>query len=182
MVLKGKKVILRPIRLSDAPRFVKWLNDTGITKFLQRRKRLTLKQEKKWISEALRSKSQKSFIIETSSGVCVGCTGLALNLDHHRATFGIFIGEKNYWNQGLGSEAARLVLGYGFGKLKLHRIELGVLEYNPRAMKVYKRLGFKKEGVRRDHILYSGKYYDDIHMGLLKQEWEKLNKKKLLTK
>ena len=122
----------------------------------------------------MKSKSNINFAIETKEGIHVGSVSLeGVSLDHHRATFGIFIGDKNYWNQGMGSEAARLIIDYGFKKLKLHRIELGVLEYNPRAIKVYKRLGFKREGVKKEHILFQGKYYDDVHMGLLKSEWKK---------
>ncbi len=173
MILKGQKVILRPLRLSDAPRFVKWLNDPNIQKFLQTRRHLTLRDEKKWIRDALKSKQLKSFSIETKEGIHIGSVGLDnINIDHKRAVFGIFIGDKHYWNQGLGSEAARLILNYGFNKLKLHRIELGVLKYNSRAIKVYKRLGFKMEGVRRQHIRFKGKYYDDYHMSILEKEWK----------
>jgi RimJ/RimL family protein N-acetyltransferase len=173
MILKGKKVILRPVRISDARRFVKWLNDENIYKFLQTRKRLTLNDEKKWIKNELKLKPNKNFAIETVEGLHIGSTGLKINYDHNRAIFGIFIGEKKYWNQGLGSEAARLIIEYGFGKLKLHRIELGVLSYNPRAIKVYKRLGFKLEGCKRDYIKFKGKYYDDFNMSMLEKEWKK---------
>jgi RimJ/RimL family protein N-acetyltransferase len=176
MILKGKKVILRPIQMSDAPRFVKWLNDPEVHKFLQTRRRLTLPFERKYLHNSLKSKSHVNLAIGTKDGKHVGSVSLEnINTDHNRATFGIFIGDKKYWNQGLGSEAGRLIINYGFRKLKLHRIELGVLEYNPRAMKVYKHLGFKKEGVKREHILFKGKYYDDIHMGLLRKEWLKNN-------
>jgi hypothetical protein len=58
----------------------------------------------------------------------------------------------------------------------LHRIELDVYEYNPRAIKVYKRLGFKQEGIKREHNLYKGNYYDTLHMGLLKKEWKQIKK------
>ncbi len=164
--------MLRPIQMSDAGRFVKWLNDPSIHKFLQTRKHLTLSEEKKWIKSAIKSKSHKNFAIETLNGTHIGSTSLEVNFDHSRAVFGIFIGEKKYWNQGLGSEAAKLIIDYGFKELKLHRIELGVLEYNPRAIKVYKRLGFKDEGIKRDFIKFKGNYYNDYHMSILDKEWK----------
>lgn len=174
MIIKGEKVILRPIKMSDAPHFVKWLNNPEVHKFLQTRRHLSLAFERKYLRKSLKSKSNINLAIETKDGTHIGSVGLEnINKDHNRATFGIFIGDKKYWNQGLGSETGRLIINYGFCKLKLHRIELGVLEYNPRAMKVYKHLGFKKEGVKREHILFKGKYYDDVHMGLLKSEWKK---------
>jgi len=165
--------------MDDAPRFVRWLNNPEIHKFLQTRRHLTLSAEKKWIKQSLKSKNRKAFSIDTKEGVHIGNVSLEnVNLDHDRATFGIFIGEKKYWNQGLGSEAGRMILDYGFRKLKLHRIELGVLEYNPRAIKVYTRLGFKMEGKQREYIKFRGKYYDDYHMAILDREWKKKNNSK----
>jgi RimJ/RimL family protein N-acetyltransferase len=158
--------------MSDAPRFVKWLNNPEIYKFLIVREHLTLVKEKKYLKNFINSKTHKNFAIETKDGIHIGSTSLEVNRYHDRAVFGIFIGEKNYWNRGLGSDAARTIINYGFGKLKLHRIELGVLEYNPRAMKVYKRLGFKLEGRKREFIKFKGKYYDDLHMSILDREWK----------
>jgi RimJ/RimL family protein N-acetyltransferase len=174
MKLKGEKVVLRPIRMSDAPRFVKWLNDPDVHKFLIVREHLTLAKEKKYLKNIINSKTHKNFAIETKEGFHIGSTSLEVNRDHNRAVFGIFIGEKKYWNHGLGTDAGRTIIDYGFKKLKLHRIELGVLEYNPRAMKVYKRLGFKLEGRKREFIKFRGKYYDDLHMSILDREWKNL--------
>ena len=176
MVLKGEKVILRPIKLSDAPRFVKWLNNPEVYKFLMIREHLTLAKEVKHLKSFIKSKTHKNFAIETKDGVHIGSASLEVSFSHSRATFGIFIGEKEYWNKGLGSEAARLIINYGFKKLGLHRIELGVLEYNPRAIKVYKRLGFKLEGRKREFIKFKGKYYDDLHMSILDREWKGIDK------
>ena len=175
MILKGEKVILRPIKVSDAPRFVKWLNNPGVYKFLIVREHFTLAKEKKYLKNLINSKTHKNFAIETKEGIHIGSVSLEVNPHHNRAVFGIFIGEKEYWNHGLGSEAGRLIIDYGFSKLKLHRIELGVLEYNPRAMKVYRRLGFKLEGRKREFIKFKGKYYDDLHMSILEREWKKIN-------
>jgi diamine N-acetyltransferase len=176
MILKGEKVILRPVKMSDAPRFVKWLNNPDIYKFLLVRENLTLAKEKKYLSSFIKSKIHKNFAIETKDGIHIGSVSLEVNSYHNRAVFGIFIGEKKYWNRGLGSDAARTIIDYGFKKLKIHRIELGVLEYNPRAMKVYKRLGFKREGRKREFVKFKGKYYDDLHMSILENEWKGIKK------
>jgi len=177
MILKGKKVILRPIKLSDAERFVKWFNDPQFNKFMSQRA-VTLQKEREWIkSLSKRKKTDLALAIETKEGVHIGSTGLhQINKENKNATLGIMIGEKSYWNKGYGSDASKTLLDYGFNKLKLHRIELDVYEYNPRAIKVYKRLGFKQEGIKREHNLYKGNYYDTLHMGLLKKEWKQIKK------
>lgn len=75
--------------------------------------------------------------------------------------------------RGLGTEAARLILGYGFEHVGLHRIELGVFAFNPRAIRVYEKVGFVREGVRRDAFRFDGEYVDDIVMAILAPEWER---------
>jgi RimJ/RimL family protein N-acetyltransferase len=174
MILKGEKVVLRPIRMDDAPRFVKWFNDPEVNKFMNYRG-ITLAFEKKHIKERQKTKSSSDlhFCIDTIDGVHIGACSLeSISKVHKRASFGIIVGEKKYWDQGLGGEAARIILGYGFKKLKLHRITLDVYSYNPRAIKVYKRLGFKIEGRKREHAFWQGKFYDAFDMGILKREWK----------
>jgi len=175
MILKGQKVILRPIRLSDAERFVKWFSDPEVNKFMNYRN-FTLAFEKQYIKNRLKTKTKNNFhfCIDTKEGIHIGSCGLEnISSIHKRATFGIIIGDKKYWNQGLGSEASRIILDYGFRKLKLHRIDLDVYAYNQRAIKVYKRLGFKLEGKKREHAYWNRKYYDAYQMSILDREWKK---------
>lgn len=164
---------MRPIKMSDAGRFVKWLNDKEVHKFLQAQNRnLTLKKEKIWIRKAVKDRINRHFAIETANREHIGAVSLEnVDLKHHRATFGIFIGDKKYWNQGLGTDAAKTIINYGFAKLKLHRIELSVMSYNPRAIRVYKKLGFKLEGKKREHVFYKSRYRDSLNMAILDREW-----------
>lgn len=180
MILKGQKVVLRPIRMSDAPRFVKWFNDPEVNRFMNYRG-LTLAFERKHIRNRLKVRVSDNlhFCIDTKEGIHIGACSLeGISKVHKRASFGIIIGDKKYWDRGLGSEAARIIIDYGFKKLKLHRITLDVYAYNPRAIKVYKRLGFKAEGIKREHAFWRGKFYDAYEMGLLDREWKKKTKQK----
>ena len=56
-------------------------------------------------------------------------------------------------------------------KLKLHRLELDVFSFNSRAIKAYKKAGFKQEGVLRDGIKDGDEYADDVLMAILEDEW-----------
>jgi RimJ/RimL family protein N-acetyltransferase len=58
------------------------------------------------------------------------------------ANFRIALASKNYFGKGFGSEATRLILTFGFESLDLHRIELEVFDFNPRAQHVYEKIGF----------------------------------------
>ena len=73
--------------------------------------------------------------------------------------------------RGLGTEAARLILGHGFEVIGLHRISLDVFAFNPRARHVYATVGFVVEGVKRDAFAFDGEYVDEIWMSILADEW-----------
>lgn len=75
-------------------------------------------------------------------------------------------------DRGLGTEATRLIVGYGFERLGLHRISLGVFSFNPRARRAYEKAGFLVEGILRDAYLSDGAWVDDIVMSILAPEWE----------
>ena len=165
--------MLRPIRMSDAPRFVKWLSDPSVNKFTTK-KPVSLKEEKAWIKSISKQKNEVNFAIDTKEGIHIGSTNFHnIFKDDKYAVFDILIGDKRYWNKGYGTEASSILIDFGFKKLKLHRIGLSVYEYNPRAVALYKKLGFKLEGRKRESVLYKKKFYDELTMGLLRSEWLK---------
>lgn len=95
--------------------------------------------------------------------------------DARSANFRILMGPSGR-DRGLGTEATRLTVGYGFEHLRLHRIELGVYAFNPRAQRTYAKVGFLVEGTRRDAFCYSGEdgeiWTDEIIMAILTAEWD----------
>ena len=115
-MLRGKKVILRPVRRSDIQYFLKWFNDLEVTQYLNMSLPMTEMAEEKFIEElgASRSQSTVMFVIEAIEGDStkpIGNTGLSnINARDHNATFGIAIGDKDYWSKGCGTEAARLII------------------------------------------------------------------------
>jgi RimJ/RimL family protein N-acetyltransferase len=89
----------------------------------------------------------------------------------------IGIGEQDFWNKGYGSDAMRLMLRYGFTELNLHRVSLNVYAYNLRGIHSYEKCGFKPEGRIREFVLRDGQRSDMLHMGILRDDWEKLDVK-----
>src|SRR5579884_3637803 len=111
-------------------------------------------------------------IVDDTSNRCVGEAVLnEWDKENESCNFRIFIGPAGQ-NRGLGSEATRLILDYAFTHLPLHRIELEVYAFNPRAQRVYEKAGFVVEGRRRDALLFDGERVDAIVMSILKPEWE----------
>lgn len=167
-------MVLRPLSLKDAPRFCKWLNDSEVTKFLNiyGQKSPTINEERKWIQKSKKDPGKICFSIDTVDGTHIGSISLSnmtgINKD---AEYGIFIGNKKYWGQGFGTEAGRLIIDYGFRKLKLHSIYLWFVAYNIRGQKSYDNLGFKKAGVLRENVYRNKCYHDAILMDILIDEY-----------
>jgi len=102
------------------------------------------------------------------SSAFVGGVGLRLELDHHRAELGYWIGVP-YWGNGYATEAARALLQYGFDELKLNRIYASHVPNNPASGKILLKLGMKPEGYLRGHILKWGEYQDLVLYGMVKE-------------
>jgi RimJ/RimL family protein N-acetyltransferase len=105
------------------------------------------------------------------TGECVGEAVLnQWDPGNGSCNFRIFIGPKGR-DRGFGTEATRLIVGYGFEHLGLHRISLEVYAFNPRARRAYEKVGFRAEGVLRESLRYNGEWIDATVMSILAPEW-----------
>ncbi|HUW45894.1 MAG TPA: GNAT family protein [Dehalococcoidia bacterium] len=179
-MLKGKSVLLRPVKKSDISYFLKWFNDPEVIQYLCLYLPMTEMSEEKYIEElgTTRAKSDAPFVIEVIEGAStkpIGNCGLhKINSKDHNATLGIVIGEKDYWSKGYGTEATRLLINYGFQQLNLHRISSAAFAFNERSIKLHKKVGFREEGRLRQAMFKNGQYHDHVEFGILREEWRGL--------
>lgn len=94
-----------------------------------------------------------------------------------RANFRICLFHLGERDQGIGFWAVKATQNFAFETLHLHRLELNVFSFNPRAMRVYQKAGFKCEGILRDAIWDGEQYADDILMAILEDEWRERKEK-----
>ena len=148
-MLFGEKVRLRAIERDDIPRFVKWLNDPEVKQYLTMFWPLSYAEEERWFEKHLDDQTSRVFAIETEDGIHIGNIGLH-NIDwkNRKATLGIFIGEKDYWNRGYGTDAVKTLLCFAFEELNLNRVQLSVFDFNTRAIRCYEKCGFEYTGDR----------------------------------
>ncbi|WP_298748387.1 GNAT family N-acetyltransferase [uncultured Serinicoccus sp.] len=101
--------------------------------------------------------------------------GEAVLLDHDpdNASIGFRIWLGGARDRGLGTEATRLAVGHAFDVLGLHRVELEVYAFNPRARRVYEKVGFVLEGTKREALRYADRWVDCHVMGMLAQDWRR---------
>lgn len=90
---------------------------------------------------------------------------------HGEAFVGIGIGGREDWNKGYGTDAMRVLLRYAFNELSLRRVALSVLENNTRGIRSYEKAGFVREGTTRGMTLREGQRWNDVIMGILREEW-----------
>jgi RimJ/RimL family protein N-acetyltransferase len=181
-ILYGNKVRLRAIERTDIPLFTRWINDPEVTEHLSNVFPYSLETETQWFDSMLKLPMEEHpLTIEANIALPedgfaewlpIGtCSFMAIEKIHRSAEVGIFIGDKDYWNQGFGTEAMRILLKFGFEDLNFHRIWLRVLEGNHRARKSYLKAGFIEEGRYRKAEFRHGAYNDIILMSILQDEW-----------
>jgi ribosomal-protein-alanine N-acetyltransferase len=88
-----------------------------------------------------------------------------------RSRYAVGLLDRKLLGNGLGRQVIRLVLGFGFQRLGLHRIDLRVLAFNERAIRCYLRCGFTEEGREREAARVNEGWHDDVIMGILEQEF-----------
>ncbi|QCU79149.1 GNAT family N-acetyltransferase [Citricoccus sp. SGAir0253] len=111
-------------------------------------------------------------IEDRSSGRVVGESVLN-DVDPDNLSCGFRIWISGARDRGLGTEAVRLTLRHAFEDQRLHRVELEVYAFNPRARHVYEKAGFVLEGTLREALLFDGEWIDCHVMGLLAHEWRR---------
>ncbi|KAH8650041.1 acyl-CoA N-acyltransferase [Xylariales sp. PMI_506] len=101
-------------------------------------------------------------------------TGLNPNTPNVPVTsVGLAIAEK-YQNKGYGGEAISWAVDWAFKFANVHKVEITTASYNERAFHLYKKLGFKEEGRRREVIYVNRKYYDLLQLGMVESDWKAL--------
>nr|WP_208353878.1 GNAT family protein [Pseudaestuariivita rosea] len=107
----------------------------------------------------------------TADGRIVGQARLDdINQKDQKARLALGLLSEGDLGKGIGRQAIQKVLDYAFEEITLNRVDLRVLAFNKRAIRCYMACGFIEEGRERESARISGKWYDDIIMGILKRE------------
>ena len=109
-------------------------------------------------------------VVELASGDLIGHVTLqGAAVKDRCATLAAMIGAP-YQGRGLGTDAVRTLIDYGFTELGLHRIELSVDGDDPASIAACRAAGFVEEGRRREAIFRAGRWHDRVQMGILARE------------
>jgi len=173
-MLKGERVVLRPIEREDATRL--W----ELTEAFEVRSRASeqppLPRSRTEVAAefdrdpAGTGADQAWFAVDVD-GELIGVGGLH-RIDHYAGVcdLGIRLG-KDYWGQGYGQDACRTLLEYAFRHLNMRKVGLEVLADDERAVGAYRKAGFVEEGRLRQQAWFDGAYRDTLRMAVLRDEW-----------
>jgi diamine N-acetyltransferase len=170
-VVEGERVALGPLRMDLVPTYQRWSNDLEVANGNGWVIPFTLEMQRDRIASRSGKPDIADFTIyDRSDQTPIGFSSL-FRIDHRTGTadYGIFLGERR--GQGLGTEATRLTLDWGFTMLGLHNIMLSVAAWNERAIRVYAKAGFRELGRRRGAGVTMGRRYDGVFMELLAAEF-----------
>jgi RimJ/RimL family protein N-acetyltransferase len=160
-----------------AEAFSKWGRDSEYSRLLDNDPAhvASIWATRKWIERTAEEllPNETFFMVQTlENNILIGFVGLfGIEWSHGDAWVGIGIGDRQYWGKGYGTDAMRVILRYAFTEMNLQRITLGVFEYNQRAIRSYQKAGFSIEGRLRQYIHREGRYWDEIIMGILREDW-----------
>ncbi len=181
--VRGDQVALGPLRRDLIPLYHAWISNLETTAYLSEAGTApTLDEEIAWFDRVNREAGTQNFTIYAIEGwTPIGTINLhQISQRHRKANMGIMIGEPSYRGKGLGTEAVELVLDYGFTALGLHSIWLTTYEFNLAGQRAYLKAGFREVGRRRSCRWHLGRYWDEIHMDILEDEFTASRLRKIL--
>lgn len=152
----------------DIPYRVTWLNNPLVNKFIgdELGQKTTLAKQRAWF-KAYAKATNKQFFTICDGTKPIGFMGLSnISKTNKNADVFIAIGDDNYRGKGIGRMAMTWLIAYGFKKLRLHKLNLGVIKDNLPAVSLYQSLGFVIEGEMKDEVCSKGKYYSMLSMAL----------------
>jgi RimJ/RimL family protein N-acetyltransferase len=175
-MLYGKHIRLRGDERNDLPKFIEWLNDPDVRRYLVVSMPISQATEEQWFENMLKQpREEHSLAIEIKDGegwrLIGNCGFFDLNWRVRSAEVGLFIGDKSCWNKGYGTEVMLRLLRHGFETLNLNRIYLRVDSENLGGIRAYQKAGFIQEACLREADFRDGKYRDNLIMSVLRSEW-----------
>jgi UDP-4-amino-4,6-dideoxy-N-acetyl-beta-L-altrosamine N-acetyltransferase len=168
---------LMAVEETDLELIWKWINLPGVHDFIQPRTFLTRDDVRQKFLKKPSEPAELHYMIYSRPGEKpIGVVSLKnIHMLNRRGELSLFVGEEQDRHRGYGRSATQKVLQVAFQQLNLHKVFLEVYDFNTNAIDLYRKLGFKSEGVLRSHSFKNGQYHDLHIMGLLDEEFRSLN-------
>ncbi len=178
-IIKGERITLRPLNKDDWKIFLPWFSDRAIMRYFgQWLWKISGPKLCRHFQDIIEHKEPEVFFSILLDGRVIGGVGAELFNFDFTGDFWVMIGDQQQWGKGYATEATKLFLDYFFGTLKYHRLELTVTVGYEKALHIYKKMGFRQEGIKResDWNRIMKKFEDEYLYSYLSSDWKKFNK------
>lgn len=170
--LVGERCYLSPVDTSYTEIVAKWSNDIDIAiRTGDISDMITYDVQREYLNNMNNSRGYAFYIVSNDDEVIGIGRLMRINFINRNAVMGMFIGDRRYRGSGIGSEATKLLLDFGFNVLNLRNIMIETFSFNEAAIKACKKCGFKEIGRRRNSIIYGNNEYDEVYMDIISDEF-----------
>ncbi|QJE72092.1 GNAT family N-acetyltransferase [Aerophototrophica crusticola] len=164
------RLVLRPLQVEDAEDLFPVFNDPESMRYWSHLPHKDVAETRAKLERVVEEDgTSRTWAVTRDGGRCQGWVSLFGAQDRLVWLGYILLPETR--GQGLATEAVHAALDFAFGPWDMHRVEANLDPRNARSERLLKRLGFTREGVRREDFLLGGRYYDTLIYGLLAAEW-----------
>ena len=174
--ISGTKIDLCPPNTEHINLYTKWMNNPKIRKYARYWAPQIIEEVKKWV-EPKQERTKSEVFLEiwhTKDEKPIGYAGfINIRWFDKNAFLFYLVGELEYWGKGIATEAAKLVIDYGFNELNLHKINATVFQPNKSSIRVLEKNGFIHELTLKNEVYIDGKHIDAEQYSILKSEWQR---------
>lgn len=166
--MEGRLVRLAPLREEDAEDLFRWINDRELVVLNAPFKPVSWDEHLRWFERIRAAPDVQIFGIRRRDDdrLIGSCQLNGIDAGSQSCSLQIRIGERDAWGKGYGTEAVRLLVEHAFQDLGLQQVELEVFADNERAIRTYRKVGFREQGVRKAAAVIDGEPVDVIVMAV----------------
>ncbi|MBI2583329.1 MAG: GNAT family N-acetyltransferase [Candidatus Aenigmarchaeota archaeon] len=173
--IEGERIVIRALRKTDARDIQRHAKRREISRYSNVPHPYTMKKAREFIRHSHKEMRKGSAyhlgIANKRTGKIIGMIALGIDKKNRNAEAGYWLA-KEYRGRGIATEALKLILSFGFRRLKLVRIWARVMHPNKRSAELLERCGFRYEGRLRKNTFRNGRWMDDLRYGILREDYK----------
>ena len=168
-LLQGERLRLRKMTLADTEKIISWRNQSFVRKNFIYQKSFTVEGHQRWVHDMIETGKAVQFImVRTDNDRDIGSVYFRdIDNVHHKAEYGMFIGDKSSLRKGYGTEACKMACRYGFANHGWHKTFSRFIATNIPSIRSCQKAGFLMEAFLKDDVFIGEKYCDIVLMAIL---------------
>ena len=181
MNIEGENIILKAIEKEDLPILNQWANAPQIQYMLGGWHFPTnMNDQQQWFASLNVGSTHQRFAIHIANIGIIGTANLVdIDWKNGTAFHGILIGNPEVQGKGYAKDTIKTIMKYAFEELRLYRLETTIIEYNETSLNLYKKCGWKQEGVQKEWYYRKNKRWDRFLMGITASEYDSFHNKNI---